>query len=464
MQLLKVEENGTAKLFFLCSALWFALGTLEGFAAATQLVIPDLYGGIAGLVFGRVRPMHTTTMIFGFAGSALLGCAHYILPAVQRTSLWSEKLGKISLWIYNLSILTGIVALDLGHSQGREYAEWIWPANVGLLLSMALMFFNLLQTAANRQEKLMYVSSWYIFAALVYTWFIYFFGHAVFNFKGAITGLPDAILAWFYGHGIVGLFLTPLALAIAYYVIPRVARSPVYSHSLSLVGFWTILVIYTHIGAHHILQTPIPVWLKTMAVSGSIAMIIPVFTVLVNLWLTMRGRLGLIHADIGGRFIMAGLVWYILTCTQGSLQALPVVQRVTHLNNWVIAHSHIGVFGFSGMIALGGLYYILPRITGKPLYSGRLADVQYWLLVLGMAGFFLVLTCGGLIQGNAWLNGTTVYRTLPMIQIYFIMRASIGLLIIGAAFIGLYNVIRTIRGDQALGERIFGEAFQGEPQ
>jgi len=368
------------------------------------------------------------------------------------------------LWIWNLSILTGVVALDLGHSQGREYAEWIWPANVGILLSMALMFMNMLQTAANRREKIMYVSTWYIFASLVYTWLIYFFGHAVFNMKGAITGLPDAILAWFYGHGIVGLFLTPLAIAIAYYIVPRVARSPIYSHVLSLVGFWTILVIYTHIGAHHILQAPIPVWLKTMAVSGSIAMIIPVFTVLVNLWLTMRGRLGFFHADIGGRFVAAGLVWYMLTATQGTIQALPVVQRVTHLNNWVIAHSHIGVFGFSGMIALGGLYYMLPRITGKPLYSGRLADVQYWLLVLGMAGFFMVLTAGGLVQGNAWLNGTTVYRTLPMIHIYFILRAAVGVLIVGAAFIGAYNVIRTIQGEQAQDERIFGEAFQGEPQ
>ncbi len=464
MQFLKVEENGTAKLFFLSSAIWFALGTLEGITAATQMVVPDLYGGIAGLVFSRVRPMHTTTMIFGFVGSGLLGGAHYILPSVLRTPLWSEKLGKISLWIWNLAILTGVVALDLGHSQGREYAEWIWPANVGVLLSMALMFINLLQTAANRREKIMYVSTWYIFAGLVYTWLIYFFGHAVFNMKGAITGLPDAILAWFYGHGIVGLFLTPLAIAIAYYVVPRVARSPLYSHTLTLAGFWTILVIYTHIGAHHILQAPIPVWLKTMAVSGSIAMIIPVFTVLVNLWLTMRGRLGLFYADIGGRYITAGLVWYILTCTQGPIMALPIVQRVTHLSNFVIAHSHIGVFGFSGMIALGGIYYMLPMITGKPLYSVRLADVQYWLLILGMAGFFIVLTGGGLVQGNAWLNGPTVYRTLPMIHIYFIMRAALGVLIVGAAFIGLYNVIRTILGEQAEGEVIFEGELQGEPQ
>ena len=161
---------------------------------------------------------------------------------------------------------------------------------------------------------------------------------------------------------------------------------------------------------------------------------------------------------------MAGLVWYILTCTQGPIMALPIVQRVTHLSNFVIAHSHIGVFGFSGMIALGGLYYMLPRITGKPLYSVRLADVQYWLLILGMAGFFIVLTGGGLVQGNAWLNGTTVYRTLPMIHIYFILRAALGVLIVGAAFIGLYNVIRTILGGQAEGERIFEEVFQGEPQ
>ena len=452
MRFLKVEEHGTAKLFFLSSAVWFVIGTLEGITCATNLVVPDLLGGIPWLVFSRMRPMHTTTMIFGFAGATLIGSAYYIMPSILRTTLWSERMGKLTLWIYNLSILIGIVALAMGYSQGREYAEWIWPADIGVLLSLGLAFLNFLMTAINRREKIMYVSTWYIFAGLLYTWFIYAIGNAVWDFKGAITGMPDAILAWYYGHGIVGLFLTPLAVAVAYYVVPRVARGPLYSHSLSLVGFWTILVIYTHIGTHHLLQTPVPTWLKVLAVSGSIGMLIPVATVLVNLWLTMRGRLGLFHNDIGGKFVMAGLVWYILTCTQGPIQALPIVQRMTHLNNWVVAHSHMGVFGFSATIGLGGLYYILPRITGKPIHSSRLAEVQYWLLLLGMTGFFFVLTAGGLVQGNSWLNGETVYRTLPMIHVYFIVRAAIGLLFVGAAFIGLYNIYMSIKGVRVQGE------------
>jgi cytochrome c oxidase cbb3-type subunit 1/cytochrome c oxidase cbb3-type subunit I/II len=390
-------------------------------------------------------------VIFGFVGSGLLGAAHYLVPALLRTSLYSERLGKLSLWLWNMAIISGTVTLSLGYTQSREYAEWIWPVDIGVLLALALMFFNLMLTARRREENVLYVSVWYVFAGLVFTFFIYFFGNAVWNpSTGAIVGMPDAILAWFYGHGVVGLFLTPLAIAIAYYVIPIASRSPLYSHTLSLVGFWTLLIIYTHIGTHHILQTPVPTWLKVLAVSGSLGMIIPVMTVLINLWLTMRGRLGYIHADIGGKFVMAGLVWYILTCIQGPLQALPTVQRVTHLNNWVIAHSHLGVLGFSGTIALGGIYFILPRTMGKPIYNTRLADVQYWLVLLGMAGFFTVLTAAGLIQGNGWLNGETVYRILPEIHVYMVLRASIGVLLWSGAIIGLYNIIMSIYGNRAV--------------
>ena len=443
------ETWATVRGFFLSSAIWFVVGTLAGLIDATHMAAPDLLGNIPWIVFGRLRAMHTNIVIFGFVGSALLGAAQYVVPALLQTPLWSERLGKTTLGIWNLSIVAGTVTLSLGYSQGREYAEWIWPVDVSVLLAFALVFYNLLQTAIRRQEKLLYVSNWYIFAALIFTFFIYFFGNALWNpATGAITGMPDAILAWFYGHGVVGLFLTPLAIGIAYYIIPIVSRSPLYSHTLSLVGFWSILTIYTHIGTHHLLQTPVPTWLKVLAITGSIAMLAPVMTVLVNLWLTMWGRLGYIHSDIGGKFVFAGLVWYLLTCLQGPLQALPVIQRVTHLNNWVIAHAHMGVLGFSGTIALGGLYFILPRVTNKSLYSSRLADIQYWLVLLGMAGFFGVLTAAGLIQGNSWLNGETVYRVLPAIHSYMVWRLGIGVLLFGGALIGLYNVYRSIYGSR----------------
>ncbi len=449
MKLLKVEPYGTVKAFFLSSALWFIAGTTIGFLDAAHFVAPELIADIPWLVFGRIRPMHTNIVIFGFVGTGLIGCAFFLVPTLLQAPLYSERLGKISIWIWNLSVAAGTVLLGLGYSQGREYAEWIWPVDLGILAGFASVFINLLLTARNRTEKIVYVSNWYVFASLIFMFWIYFFGNAVWNpGTGAIYGMPDAILAWFYGHGIVGLFLTPLAVGVCYYVVPIVTRAPLYSHTLSLVGFWSILLIYNHIGTHHLLQTPAPTWLKLVAITGSLGMFIPVFTVLINLWLTMRGRLGRIHADIGGRYIMAGLVWYALVCIQGPLQSLPMVQRVTHLNNWVIGHAHMGVLGFAGTIAVGGIYFILPRITGRPIYSVVLADIEFWLILIGMAGFWLVLTAAGLVQGNAWINGEMVYRVLPEIHPYMIMRASIGVLLVGAAFIGFYNIWMSIFSGQ----------------
>jgi len=453
LRLLKDDPYGTVRAYFLTSAIWFVLGTSIGFIDATHLAAPELLGNISWIVFGRTRPMHTNIVIFGFVGAGLLGAVHYIVPALVRAPLYSERLGKLSLWIWNLCLIAGTVTLGMGFTQGREYAEWIWPVDVAILLALVAILVNLALTVRHRREPTLYVSIWYVFGALVFTFFIYFFGNAVWNpATGAIHGMPDAILAWFYGHGVVGLFLTPLAVAAAYYIIPIVARSPLYSHTLSLVGFWTILMIYTHIGTHHLLQTPAPTWLKVLAITGSVGMLAPVLTVLVNLWLTMRGRLGYLHSDMGGKFVFAGLVWYALVCLQGPFQSLPVVQRVTHLNNWVIAHAHMGVLGFSGTIALGCIYFILPRVTGRPLYNRRLADIQYWLVLFGMAVFFLVLTAAGLVQGSSWLNGEVVYRVLPEIHLYMVWRAGAGLFLWGAALIGLYNIARSM----------YGRSFKGE--
>lgn len=440
---------GTVKGFFLTSMVWLVLGTSFGFIDATHLTSPELLGNIPWLVFSRIRPMHTNAVIFGFIGTGLMGAMHYIVPTLMRVPLYSEKIGKLSLVLWNGSIALGEILLMLGYTQGREYAEWVWIVDIGILATLLTVFYNFFRTAAYRKEPILYVSIWYFYASLFYFFLIYFFGNAVWNPKtGSIAGMPDAILAWFYGHGLVGFFLTPVAVGAAYYIIPIVCRSPLYSHTLSMVGFWTILVFYNQIGAHHILQAPTPTWLKVVAVTGSLAMLFPVFTALGNLWLTMRGRLAYLHADIGGKFVFAGLVWYLLTCIQGPLQALPVIQRVTHLNNWVIAHSHLGVLGFSGTIALGAIYFIIPRITGRPIHNPRLADVQYWMILLGMAGFMVVLTIAGLLQGNAWHNGEVEYRILPELHVYFALRQAIGLLIVSGAFIGLYNVYMSFYGKE----------------
>jgi cytochrome c oxidase cbb3-type subunit 1 len=435
----------TAKGFCLTAAFWMVVATLYGFIGAIEFVAPDLLGNIAWLVFGRIRAVHTNLVIFGFVTPALLSVSHFIVPHLLKTHLFSERLGMLTVILWNVFTAAIVITLSMGMTQGREYAEAIWPIDIVVAIVFVLMFVNMIMTIYRRQEPILYVSVWYITAAIILSLIVYAIGNVIWvPGTGALTGMPDAVVNWFYGHNVLGLLLTPLAVAIAYYVIPSATRSPLYSHTLSLVGFWTILVLYSHIGTHHLIQVPAPTWLKVVSITGSIGMIIPVMVVLINLWFTAKGKLGIIHENIGAKFVFAGSVIYLFTCIQGPIQSLPQVQRLTHFNNWVVAHAHMGVLGFSGMIALGGIYFMLPKITGNPIFSRTLADFQYWLILLGMAGFMVVLTMAGLVQGHGWANGETVYRMLPQIHHYNIVRAGVGMLIVTGAIIGMYNITRTI--------------------
>ncbi len=440
-----VPNNPTAKAFAITSAFWFAFGTSIGMIAAGYLIAPDFMGNISFLQFGRLRPIHVNVVLFGFTTPGLLAAAFYYVPRLLKTELYSQRLGVLNALVWNVAVIAGITGLFTGHSQGREYAELIWPADMLVVVSFALAFINLVLTIRQRKEAVLYVSVWYVSAGVILTGLTYCLGNVIWQpDTGALVGIPDAILLWFYGHNVFGLLLTPLSLGVAYYVIPIVTRNPLYSHSLSLVGFWGLLVVYTHIGTHHLLQVPVPTWLKVIAIVDSIAMVIPVMVFLINIWYTAKGKLGEIHASVPGKFIFTGTIFYFVVSIQGSIMALPQVQRITHFNNWVVGHAHIGVLGFAAMIALGGLYYTLPKLTGKPLYSRFLADLQYWLVLIGITGFSVVLTIVGLIQGNAWFNGETVYRVLPEIHLYYVLRLSLGALIATGAYIGLYNILRTL--------------------
>ena len=454
---LSTDEHSAARRYLVSSAVWMAVGTLWGLVGAIHLTAPDVFANIPWLEFGRIRPAHTNVVMLGFVTSGLIGTGLYFLPLFLKTRLRGERWANLAMWLWNAALLGGIITLPLGLTQSREYAELIWPLDVLVVASFVLLFIVFILTVSSRQENTLYVSVWYFGGAILWTSLLYPLGNVMWHpATGSLEGTVDAVWHWFYGHNVLGLLMTPLAVAALYAMIPRIAKAPLYSHTLSLVGFWSLLAFYTHIGTHHLLQAPVPTWLKTISIVDSLAMVIPVVTVLVNLWMTLRGRFGVLRESVPGKLIFAGSVWYLLVCLQGPMQSLPSVQRYTHFTNWVIGHAHVAVLGFTGMIALGGLWYVLPLVSGRKLYSEFLANLQYWLVLIGVSGFFFVLTIAGLIQGAAWLDGQSVYRALPTVFPYMAARAMFGVLLVTAALVGLYNVIATLKWGEPL------EAARGE--
>jgi len=445
------KNNSAALAFIIAGSVWFVIGTIYGLFSAIHLVSPEFFDNIPALVFGRTRAIHVNTVLFGFVAQILIGLGLYYTPALLKRRIWSEQLGWVSFLFYNITIISGPITFSLGMSQGREYTEYLWIFDISLVIAVLTTVVNLVMTILRRRENLLYVSVWYFTATFLWIGGSYFLGNVMWNPPtGALPGILDSIFHWFWGHVLPGLLLTPMAVGAAYFVIPRITKTPLYSHTLSILGFWTLVVFYSHIGGHHILQAPMPNWLKMISVVDSMFMFLPVIIVIVNLWMTWRGRGGRIYGDPAGKWIALGLFWYLITGAQGSLQSLPDLQVITHFINWTVGHAHIAVLGFSGSIAIGALWHILPLMTRKKLYSVRLVNIQFGLVMVGLSGFFIVLTIAGLIQGESWYNGEVIYRVLPELDAYMVLRAALGLFIIFASFIGLYNVIMTIRKGQPL--------------
>ena len=439
------KPHSASLAFMVAGSVWFMIGSLYGLVSAIDLVAPDLFQNIPFLTFGRSRPVHVNAVLFGFVTSTLFGAGFYYLPALLRTKLWSERLGWLTFLFWNIGVTSAPITFGYGMSQGREYAELIWIFDIFIELALLMGLANLLMTLFRREENQLYVAVWYFIGTFLWTSGVYFIGNVMWNPpSGSLPGLVDSVVLWFYGHNLPGLLMTPLAVGAAYFIIPRVTRTPLFSHKLSLLGFWLLVVLYTHIGGHHTLQAPIPNWLKVVSVTHSVGMSLPVIIVLVNLWMTARGHGGALLKDPAGRMVIFGTIWYLVVSLQGSLQSTFFLQRVTHFNNWTVGHAHIAVLGFVGFIALGALWHILPMAARCRLYSQRLVNLQFGLLMFGLTGFFVVLTTAGLIQGHAWYNGETVYRVLHQISIYMILRAALGISIIVASGLGLYNIFMTL--------------------
>jgi cbb3-type cytochrome c oxidase subunit I len=448
------KENSASVNFMLTAAIWLVIGVLMGLTLALQFVFPDLFRGVPWLVFSRLRQAHTNTVMFAFLSGGMMGLWLYIVPRLAGRQLWSERLGNISTLLWNLAVLVGIVGLLSAHSQSREYAEFIWAVDVGVMIVLILNLINLYVTIAHRVESKLYVSLWYISGTLIWMPMLYFIGNVMWNPPtGALTGINDTIFNWFYGHNVLGLWFTTGLLPVIYYVVPKETRTPLYSHFLSLIAFWGIIFFYTGVGAHHLLWAPIPYWLKTIAVAESIGMVLPVVAFMMNIFLTMRGNWNRFMTSIPLRFVVTGWAAYVLVSYQGAHQALRAINLLTHFTQYVPGHAHLALMFFSASVVIGGMYYIIPRIYNCRIYSRALANLQYSLYVVGFLFFFSGFIFTGLVQGTAWLHqGLPVWSVLPGLRPYMALRASGGALIVISFALFAYNVFATVVRRQAVAQ------------
>lgn len=440
-------KRDRASLFLIITSCAFlVLGMLFGLLTAMKLLWPSI-GEFAIFSYGRIRTVHINIVLFGWLLQANLGLVFYILPRLLHTRLLSEKLG-IATWLsYNIAAVGGVVCILLGYNKGLEYAEIPPPFDYLIAVTWILFAINVFGTIAQKKVKYLYVSVWYITGTVIWTTFVYITGNMVTQLPG-ISGINQANLTWFYVHNVVGLVFTPLGVSIAYYLIPKQLGTPLYSHKLSLVGFWVISFVYVWTGAHHMIHGPISYWLQTVAILFSWSLIIPVIAVITNFLGTFNLAPKAVRMKgATTRFLYAGTVFYLLTCLQGPFHSIRSINRIVSKTDWVVGHAHMAVLGAFSFYAIAGIYHVLPRILKRNLFSERLGNLHFWLTLLGSIPFFAILWGGGVIQGLAWLDSDiTFLDTLQMMRPFHAIRYVTGALIFVAQLVFLYNLWETIFG------------------
>lgn len=436
------EENSSAKFFMFSAIVWLVLGMGAGLLGALEFSFPDLTKGVAQLSFTRLRPAHVNMVAFGWLSMANIGSALYMIPALCKTKLYSEKLANFTCWVWNGIILCGAISLVNGYTEGREYAELREPFDVLVLVGLVLLSYNLFRTVLNRTVKKLYVTVWYMMGAFFWMPLIYIVGNRTFV---AMDGLNDGILNWFYGHNILGMWFTVLGVGIAYYMLPKMTGKPIWSHSLSMFGFWTIAFFYAPTGTHHLLQSPVPEWLKALAVIFSAALVIPVISVLANFWMTMKGSWWMMTTNMPLRFVLTGALFYLFTCLQGPFQATRGINWYIHFTQWVVGHAHAALLGTFTFFVIGSIYYAVQRFTGRRIYSLRLVKWHYWLLFIGFCIFYFSLTVAGLQQSVGWALGYPVGQWSLTLPPMWLTRAISGVMMFASSCLFAFNIWMTMR-------------------
>lgn len=439
-----VHDDTTAKWFLISSIAYFFIVGIIAVTIAAKFVWPSLLGTVQYLTYGRLRPLHVNGMLFGWLLAADMGLSFFMVPRLCAVRLWSEKLGIATAILWNAIILGAVVSLLMGWTQGLEYAELPLPLDIAVVVAWIMFGVNIFMTVASRKYDQMYVSIWYIMGTILWTAFVYLTGNFAVLFA---TGTNQANLNWMYVHNAVGLIFTPVGLAIAYYFIPKSSNTPLYSHKLSMIGFWSLAFVYVWTGAHHMLHGPISQWLQTISIAFSVMLLIPVWAVVYNFFATMKGQWHQLKDNVPLKFLMSGVVFYLLTCFQGPMHSLRTVNAIVSKTDWIPGHAHMAVLGAFSFFAIAGCYHMIPRVFKTTIFSEALANWSFWFLMFGGLGFFVTLWLGGFWQGWQWNNPSIPFiDTVIALKPVWIVRFFSGILMfLGIVSFG-YNIMATILG------------------
>lgn len=428
-----------------CATFWLLFGTTVGEYLGIKFVAPDA-DHISWLSFGRLRPVHTNSVFWGWASLAMIGLSYYVVPRVGNNKLFSMKMGWWTLILINASVVFGSLCLMAGiNNGGGEYREYIWPVMLPFAVGLVLTLINFLQTIAQRKTKEIYISNWYIVASIIFTIVIALVAYL----PWWQDGLGETIAQGYYMHQGVGMWFMLFTLGIVYYFLPQQLNKPIYSYSLGILAFWTQILFYTLIGTHHFIFSPIPWWLQTVAIVGSMGMAIPVIAGTTNFLMTFKGAWYKISGSYTLPFFLVGIIFYFTGSMQGTAEAFRTTNLMWHFTDFTVAHSHLTMYGIICFFMWAGIYALVPRLTGKepPQIT---VGAHFWLALIGLLFYTVPLMYGSTIKGLMWMQGKPFIDGVIFMKPYWLWRAVGGSLMWLSHIFFAYNFYKMLVSSQVV--------------
>jgi cytochrome c oxidase cbb3-type subunit I/II len=451
-------DDQTPRNFLFASVVWGIVGMLVGVVVALQLAMPE--ANVAPfLTFGRLRPLHTNAVIFAFVGNMIFAGIYHSSQRLLKTRMASDWLSRIHFWGWQAIIVAAAISLPLGMSQGKEYAELIWPIDVAVTIVWVLFAVNFFWTLGIRNEKHLYVAIWFYIATIVTVAILYVVNNlalpiSAYASYGVFGGVQDALVQWWYGHNAVAFFLTTPVLGIMYYYIPKAAERPVFSYRLSIIHFWSLVFLYIWAGPHHLLNTSLPEWAQTLGMVFSLMLWAPSWGGMLNGLLTLRGAWDRVRTDPVLKFFAAGVTFYGMATFEGPLLSIRSVSSLAHYTDWIIGHVHAGALGWNGMMAAGMFYWLVPKLYDRKLHSVTAANWHFWTGTFGILLYVVAMYVSGITQGLMWraeadgggLLYPTFIETVDAIHPLFWMRLVGGTVYLLGFIVMGWNLLMTARG------------------